>query len=86
MLFVFVFCFQGSIHAHLFNKSDKETSEPAQPQVEGADKMAKGVGPYAEYWKPIPTYKYWVPNYFYTPPAEPKGVYSRQDCVVCHKV
>lgn len=53
--------------------------------LEAGDKMDKGVGPYAEHWKPIPMHKYWVPNYFYTPPAEPEGVYSRDDCVVCHK-
>jgi len=52
---------------------------------DASDKMDKGVGPYAEHWKPIPMHKYWVPNYFYTPPAEPDGVYNRDDCVVCHK-
>ena len=33
----------------------------------------KGVGPYAEHWKPIPTHRYWAPGYFYTPPENPQG-------------
>ncbi len=83
---VIFFCFQGAIYAHTPINPDKERSGLVHSTVEGTGNMDKGVGPFAEHWKPIPTHKYWVPNYFYTPPAEPKGVFSRADCVICHKV
>jgi hydroxylamine dehydrogenase len=35
--------------------------------------LAKGVGPYGELWKLIPTQRYWAPDYFYTLSKEPKG-------------
>ncbi|MBM2835700.1 MAG: cccA [Candidatus Brocadiaceae bacterium] len=50
-----------------------------------AQKLDKGVGPYAEFWKPIPTQRYWAPDYFYSPPAEPKGVFNADECTICHK-
>ena len=50
-----------------------------------AQKLDKGVGPYGEYWKPIPTQRYWAPDYFYSPPSEPKGVFSADECTLCHK-
>ncbi|MBC8549457.1 MAG: hypothetical protein H8D23_07385, partial [Candidatus Brocadiales bacterium] len=39
--------------------------------LEADDKIdkGKGVGPYAEHWKPIPMHRYWAPSYYYTPPA-----------------
>lgn len=46
--------------------------------------VGKGVGPYAEHWGPIPTHRYWAPQYFYAPPEEPKGVFTREQCVGCH--
>ncbi|MFQ5956347.1 MAG: multiheme c-type cytochrome [Candidatus Brocadiales bacterium] len=46
--------------------------------------VGKGVGPYAEYWEPIPMHRYWAPQYFYTPPEEPQGVFNRGACVGCH--
>lgn len=46
--------------------------------------VGKGVGPYAQYWEPIPTHKYWAPQYFYQPPKTPSGVFQRTDCVECH--
>ena len=55
-------------------------------KLEADGKQDKGVGPYAEHWKPIPTQRYWAPTYFYTPPEDPQGVYGRDDCVMCHKV
>ena len=55
--------------------------------LEADDKpdKGKGVGPYAEHWKPIPMHRYWAPSYYYTPPANPQGEYGRNDCVLCHK-
>ena len=50
-----------------------------------AQKLDKGVGPYGEFWKPIPTQRYWAPDYFYSPPAEPKGVFNADECTICHK-
>ncbi len=58
-------------------------SSPAQPQEDSAESK-KGWGPYAEYWEPIPTFKYWAPQLFYTPPEEPKGVFTREQCTGCH--
>ena len=50
-----------------------------------AQKLDKGVGPYSEFWKPIPTQRYWAPDYFYSPPQEPKGIYTADECALCHK-
>ena len=50
-----------------------------------AQKLDKGMGPYGEFWKPIPTQRYWAPDYFYSPPAEPKGIYNADECTICHK-
>ncbi|MEK6559110.1 MAG: hypothetical protein AABZ43_03110 [Planctomycetota bacterium] len=50
-----------------------------------AQKLDKGVGPYGEFWKPIPTQRYWAPDYFYSPPEEPKGTYNADECTICHK-
>lgn len=50
-----------------------------------AQKLDKGVGPYGEFWKPIPTQRYWAPDYFYSPPEEPKGIYTADECTLCHK-
>ena len=44
----------------------------------------KGVGPYGKYWDPIPTHKYWAPQYFYKPPSIPQGVFIEKDCEECH--
>lgn len=50
-----------------------------------ANGLDKGVGPYGEFRKPIPTQRYWAPDYFYTPPEEPKGVYNADECTICYK-
>lgn len=50
-----------------------------------AKSLDKGVGPYGEFWKPIPTQRYWAPDYFYSPPEDPRGVYNADECTLCHK-
>lgn len=47
--------------------------------------LDKGVCPYGEFRKPIPTQRYWAPDYFYMPPEEPKGVYNVDECTICYK-
>lgn len=66
-------------YGHAETKTEKE-APAAYPEKKD------GWGPYAQYWEPIPTFKYWAPQLFYAPPEEPKGVFTRDQCVGCHVV
>ncbi|ADJ27712.1 multiheme c-type cytochrome [Nitrosococcus watsonii] len=44
-----------------------------------------GEGKYAEYWEPLPFSQYLDPYTYYSPPAQPAKVATREECIECHE-